>query len=668
MRLPEINPEEDKETLSNNNLIPLFDPSRFVFRKPDKDKGIDWDVELKTAQYYTGFSFVIQLKSTSSEKKNANGSVSVNIESSNINYLMNSGKPAFYILYLVHEKKFLYANANDFFKKIVDDKGELDGQDYHALQFIDPLNEDAILAIYNRTIEEGNFHRSVREAFMRNLSVGSGDKVIIDENLNVLTDSEIRTAIENSGFYLINEGRWSDVVRVHEKGSQAIATTKKYNLIVGVAYYLSGELAKALYFLRAAALMKEELQPILRDHLIYFNNLVKFSVGIISKEEYEIQQEVINKSTFVGYLIKLNKLRDEFSKNVEVNYDDAFGQFMQEINGMLEDPSIDEGVKIIARCETVLLEGKRLNAEYATMLSKMKHLKILPVGRPLFLKDIYEKIRLWAEKTGKLKEEILDDPNPMSLYHVVLDEIKVDYEFIVYDNLLNDDLSDDKKNHHKKVLLNMVERLDIAITYYEKMRHIENLVVAVASKYEILHFLGEMERANETMAELSRLVEIYELRDHKRKLEMLKKHGAIHEQLAINVKEAEDKITAENKEGEGINREIAKMDKGDLDHPDGDFSRQVLEIYPLGYFTFPDLDRTLLYDILNVDQQCREIFDSMFESAIPIANVLNDPILTEGKFDGVVMGGDIATWRRILKIRKALFDKGYKRVKMGTGK
>ena len=65
MDLPKANYNETLETISEQAFLPLFHPSQFELCTKDKrDKGIDITFELKKNDRHTGFSFVVQLKST----------------------------------------------------------------------------------------------------------------------------------------------------------------------------------------------------------------------------------------------------------------------------------------------------------------------------------------------------------------------------------------------------------------------------------------------------------------------------------------------------------------------------------------------------------------------------------------------------------------------------
>ena len=108
MQLPFTNQKEELETISTNKFKPKFDASLFEFiQEVGRDKGIDFNIEIKLKGKHTNFRFHIQLKATESIKKNKDGTVSLKIYTSNINYLLNAGSPAYYVLYFKQEDIFL---------------------------------------------------------------------------------------------------------------------------------------------------------------------------------------------------------------------------------------------------------------------------------------------------------------------------------------------------------------------------------------------------------------------------------------------------------------------------------------------------------------------------------------------------------------------------------
>jgi hypothetical protein len=69
------------------------------------DKGVDGTLEIKIDDHFTNLRSQIQLKSTESITANQDGSVSLSIETSNFNYLLNGPSPL-YVLSAARTKWF----------------------------------------------------------------------------------------------------------------------------------------------------------------------------------------------------------------------------------------------------------------------------------------------------------------------------------------------------------------------------------------------------------------------------------------------------------------------------------------------------------------------------------------------------------------------------------
>lgn len=118
--LPVSSLKEDMETISRNKLSLLFDTALFEVRQElQRDKGIDLIVELKQENTYTNFRFVVQLKSTASAKVNRDQTISYRVDVANINYLLNYGMPAYYILYDHTSADFYIEPVHKVFQTLV---------------------------------------------------------------------------------------------------------------------------------------------------------------------------------------------------------------------------------------------------------------------------------------------------------------------------------------------------------------------------------------------------------------------------------------------------------------------------------------------------------------------------------------------------------------------
>ncbi|MFC0514492.1 DUF4365 domain-containing protein [Mucilaginibacter angelicae] len=156
MRLPNINPHEELETVSRSRLNQVLPVSNFELRDElQRDKGIDITGELKAGGSYTNYRFIVQLKASAVLKANTDGSYSYALDVANINYLMNAGMPAFYMLYHAQEDRFYYISVVKVYEELK--KTHIGTLPFsYTTRFSRHLDEAAAQGIYNEVWEWGN--------------------------------------------------------------------------------------------------------------------------------------------------------------------------------------------------------------------------------------------------------------------------------------------------------------------------------------------------------------------------------------------------------------------------------------------------------------------------------------------------------------------------------
>jgi hypothetical protein len=104
--LPEGDRQDSLQQLSLNALRNLLPQDRFLIRDERvDDKGVDVALEAKLTirkkdsdrEQFTNCRAQAQLKSTDSTKQNLDGSVSYQIDVSNLNYLLNGPCPIYFL-------------------------------------------------------------------------------------------------------------------------------------------------------------------------------------------------------------------------------------------------------------------------------------------------------------------------------------------------------------------------------------------------------------------------------------------------------------------------------------------------------------------------------------------------------------------------------------------
>jgi len=672
MDLPLANPNEELETISKNYLRPFFDVSRFELRSETfRDKGIDLNIELKKDGKHTNFRFVVQLKATESIEHNQDNTLSLQIHTSNINYLMNAGVPAFYILYFKPQNKFYYEHLNEFVKGISEKDLNWSKQKTHVLRFSKELKANGINEMYNSALSKGLFQRQINERFAENsATIQHGDKILFDKDLNVTGDAEIRKLIENIGFTLINEGRWKEILFVHKRASQNIASTATYNLILGLANYYTGNLLDALNFFKYANKLKDELSDELKCHLSYFDTSIKFYMGMISVEEYNNKITEIEKDPNISFYIRLEQAKIKYIISLESV--EQYENYEKELKAIINDPLATSIIKLIAQSDLILFQGSKNNMDWVREVALVNAQEtVTGPNRELRIEVARKFVSIhqdWYKIVHEVKEEALREKNYFVYYGTIINEIKVSYEIAVYSEYVHvsgetPGVQTLQKPDKEPMLRKMVSNLDEAYSYYNHVGHVENMVVALSRKYEILHFLEDIVVANKTIAIVENLISNYDLSGHKNKLEHLKNGGTTHEVFKAWFNDIWEKANRQKEEFASMVGEMMQMDEAEKSQ--GFINTNLkIQLFPIGYFQVPVERKDKMFEILGItDKGLMDKFDSFFENKIvPIANIYNYPLTEEGLGEGRLADKGLESWKNIYRIRKSFFCNKFYRV------
>lgn len=678
MNLPFTNSNEELETISNNLFKPLFDTTKFEIRSQEyRDKGIDFHIEikrtnLKKESVYLNFNFAIQLKATDRKETNHDGSISLQIDTSNINYLLNNPMPAYYVLYFKSTNTFYFESINDFARSLYEKDADWNSQASHVLRFDKELDQSRIEEMYQSTLKKGKFQRQINEKIaLQTSSINPGDKISFDADLNVTDDSEIRRLIESVGHVLINEGKWKDIIHIHKKATGNVATTARYNLVLGVANYYCGNLVESLGFFKDATNLKTELPEDLLNHLRFFETIVKYSIGLLSEEEYFKRMDKLENFDNLGLYIKLEKAKKNYLESVSQNSANGYDAYVKDVQSIINDPNANESIILNAKCELILFEGFKNNMEYIQGVSMINAIE-QGIGPNLKLRqDAFARFTQanenWFKNVQALKTAANEAKNYFAYFTTIVSEVRVTFEFEVFTDLvfIVEELPGvprPAEPDRKPTFDKMLDKITNAVNYFKQIGHIENVVAALTTKYEIYHFLKEIEIANSIIDELENIVETYDLHEQRGKLEILKKNGTNHEQFKVfmnHIFENSDSIINEHK---GLTEEMIRMDESERkDKVKLEGNILHIHLYPIGYFDYPESQKAVVYEILNIIPEARKMFESMIGIAIPVANIYHNPITQEGFSDGELADKGIENWRNVYRIRKIFFENKFYR-------
>lgn len=673
IQLPKGSEKEELEQLSKDKLRPLFGIELFEIREEIyRDKGLDLLIELKYKNSYTNFRFLVQLKSTETKKPKIDKSYSWQIDTSNIQYLLNGGLPAYYICYVKQTDSFYFRQLNDFISELATKHDDWNSQGSHALRTSELLNKKSIIEIFGAVKKRCIASRELTEKLQIVKNESISKKVSITSEYNVTDETSIVELIEKIGLSAINEGRSKDVILLNEKVSGDIMSPL-YNLTVGIASYYTSNLFDALACFQKANRFKKELSTDLTEHLKYFDALVKYSIGFINQDEYSKVLASLKESNHLKYYIQIEQVKENYINSFN---DKGFKIFQSEIFSIINKKDINSGIKFIASCEYLLFKGYKINMEHYQSIAMVNAMESINGSNKKLriesVKNWLTQNNEWENFYQKLIKEITEENDFFAFNMCKLNEVKVRYELIVYTSLIKfekpiNDFPDNMDVDSSSQIETIIGNLEKIASNYRTIYHVENLLATLSTHYEVLIFIGKNKEAKEIVDEMIKLIEFHSLKEHNRKLEILLNGGTIENGVKELIKNTTQKSNSERAEYLQLVEEMKSFDKLDKEKNNRTDSNFVtVELFPIGHFSVHKNKIDRFYELLKIDSyKLTQNLDFFFENGIiPVLNVFND-IEKEGYCNGRFDDKGIKSWKRIREIREDLYNLEFRRITIG---
>ena len=662
--LPKVNEYENGETDAINKLKLRLPVRLFEIREESvRDKGVDLIIELKHNDRYTNFRFVIQLKATATTDLNRDQSISYPVKVSNINYLMNYPMPAYYVLYEANSASFYFESCTKVYENLQQQYQPDNLPESYSVRFTEPFNEQAIESIHQENYNRGLLLGKAKPLIQFNIEnkkLTGG--VIIDENAQVYSETEIVAYLEKYGIALVNTGRDRKVIELLKRCRQQI-TSPLIHFICGTAYYHLSQLIEALAHFKKAESHKNELPLDIQGLLQYFIQIARFTVGMASKEDFQSTINQLLSSNYLGLFLRVEQNYHDFFDGNE-NTTEKIKHFYDEMAAIKSDPEADDNIQIIADAQALVLESDLLNDELHRTLSMMR---MLPGGQFLLSEDLkrwYGAVTDLHQRTEKLKNFAWQNKNTHAYYIICLNSIRSQYRSFVTSKYIQNFDED------KLYVDNVLDKDEIAIVdeqtrfltqiakASEHLESFESVVPMLSLNYELLKFKGDEEGAADTAAKMLEIIDAYELNAFRPKLQRLTEGGTTHELFLETLKQRFEQSKIDTAEFHRLKEGIEEFDRKEKTIVKTTAAKSYyLQVFPLGDFRIPQTEWEKALTILHItDDSLKAHFTDMAGMVMPIVNVYNDPITQEGPANGNADFKGLSSIRNAYRIREAFFQ------------
>lgn len=538
--LPKVNPNENLETISRNFFRPMFGTDKFEIRsETERDKGIDFYIELKKENIpgewvYTNYKLAIQLKASDSVKANRDGSFSLQIESSNINYLLNNAMPAFYVFFHKPTQTFYYENVRVFLPALHQKDPQWSRKEKHTMRFSKKLDPAAIQYIYEQTYANGILLRQVNQFLKTPAEDDNLQGILIDHKNEVHSAAENIEYIDQYGAHLINKHQFNHIIEIEQNTHPRQEATPRFNLFCGIAYYQRGDLYKAMDLLKIADQHSESFDPNMQAALAFtlFNG--KYLLGIISKQEFNKEMQKLTDNEHSGTYFQMEKAYSQLC-SAKSDISGAFSLFCDIVKDILKKEDNNElriiaYSKVVAAESTVLLND--LVSNFCYFIGRVRD----PLASKTYLEWLALENRFLTRIDGLVHAANKYDYQ-IGIANLIIFRIKWNYEKAVHQHYLSNwnlrffDLSASLDPEIHEQLLFDCSQLEKIAESYDAIEFRENMLSCYLLEYQILHFLRNEQKAEEVRTKIIGFTNTYEFAGLQKQYESIFNGSTAHQQF-----------------------------------------------------------------------------------------------------------------------------------------
>jgi len=260
-----------------------------------EDYGVDGSFEVKLHNRMTNVRSQVQIKGTDSVKRNADGTVWLEIHSYNLNYLLNGPCPA-YILYDAARDELWFTWAHDEQKRLQSASPNWTKQGNVSIRFSRQLTGAVLPEVRDRILAEGRLSRHIHDALARG-TIGESVTFSVDvTTLEAITADKAEYVLLTGGMTIVASGFPEQALKLFNLLPPASHKEPRFQLISGYAHYMCGRFQMALGCIAETLARQERLNAQDLCFLARLRSTCEHRLGMIDRDTYLAQTEHIEKA------------------------------------------------------------------------------------------------------------------------------------------------------------------------------------------------------------------------------------------------------------------------------------------------------------------------------------------------------------------------------------
>jgi hypothetical protein len=534
--LPRADRNAELQQLSIAALRSSLPPDKFRFRDERvDDTGVDGSLELLVDGRYTNLRSQVQVKSTDSIDANADGSLSVKVKVSNLNYLLNGPSPL-YVLYIDLKKELRFAWARDERKRLDESNPEWSAQEHVTLRFAMPLNAETLGEIHQRIAQDARFQRRVNDILD---AASATDQVIISidpAKLGITDSEEAKTIVINSGTAYVSAGyalQVKNLIRIlHPKDAQA----PRILLVNAYADYSLGRLQSCIALLAETSLSHETFSQDDQLFLKMLRDSCEYQLGRITMDEFlrRLEQQNRDNATGVALSNRLAQIRYAFySEDSPERRTALVSELRSLVEAIVSSLHKSDVLKVRARIQLLEVEGNQFVFEFLRKIGDSR-LKLAfgraPDFHALFQAQIGE-LKDWEAKAACVIKDAIASGSPSLVAAAIITRGQFVCSVLANQLILF-------SLHGRPIVLPQAiaqEHIDEAFQAIETFKKAGNLEAELRSKMllaDLYELVGRQSDAQQIAKEVLPIAKIMEFANLISRAEQHIAGKALHSQLA----------------------------------------------------------------------------------------------------------------------------------------
>lgn len=402
------NKQLEKLSIKAFNLALPVDKFTFRDERTD-DSGIDGSLELEINGKSTNLRAQVQLKATDSEEKNQDGSISVQITTANLNYLLNGQSPL-YILYVVPRNELYYIWARDERKRLDNINPTWSQQKTVRIRFKNLLSNEVLEEIHQRIQNEARMQRQINDILSSASNTENAIFSISLENLEITDAEQAKEILITSGRLIVTAGYPEKIRSLSKLLDEESEKSPLILIIRAYAEEMLGKYQTAFALLSEAQLNRDVLNEEDKQFLDFLRKNCEYLTGRITLEEFSsfLNSYTDKLSGHIAQSFRINQLRYAILTTADpYQRPEVVTKFTDLVQEVLSDKSSSSVFKLFAKSVWIEVEG----LEIATGLFRDLAADAIRVSQgfssriPEIDRKSKERLRIWLDvRKNALKE------------------------------------------------------------------------------------------------------------------------------------------------------------------------------------------------------------------------------------------------------------------------